>query len=459
MSLHPHPIPPVPDETARVARAAFPKGNPYICMRDTLGPIFADGDFTDLFPTRGQPAAAPWRLALVTLFQFAEDLSDRQAADWVRALAQPAWVERYHRRSDEYRLPQGQAARHALADQIGADGVALLRAVAAPEAPLALRETPAVETLRRIGVQHYLRADGAVRFRTTEAGIPPASRFVSAPHDADAHLAKKGATCWIGDKVALTETCEDDTPQLITHVETVAGPVADGAMTPRIHQSLKEQDLLPAVHLVDTGFLDAELLVDSRAEYGVELLGPTRSIPRWHECAVAGFGVADFVIDWGEQRAVCPAGHASVAWVPRTDSRGAPSLSSRCSKADCGPCPCRADCTHASDSDPRRSLSIRPREQHEALQERRRLEATPEYARADARRAGVEATLSQGVRRCGLRRSRYLGQERTHLGHVLTGAALNFVRVAAWFAGTPRARTRRSAFVQLMAPTALPTAA
>ncbi len=145
--------------------------------------------------------------------------------------------------------------------------------------------------------------------------------------------------------------------------------------------------------------------------------------------------------------------------MPRVDARGAPSSSIRCSKADGGPCPCRPQWTHASARHPRRSLRIRPREQHEALQERRRWEATPEYAQADARRAGVEATLSQGVRRCGLRRSRYIGQDRTHLGQVLTGASLNFVRVAEWLTGTPRARTRRSPCATLMVPTAVLVAA
>ncbi len=75
----------IPNETARVAHAAFPKGNPYLLMRDTLGPIFTNPDFAALFPPRGQPAEAPARLALVTILQFAEDLSDRQAADAVRA--------------------------------------------------------------------------------------------------------------------------------------------------------------------------------------------------------------------------------------------------------------------------------------------------------------------------------------------------------------------------------------
>ena len=69
---------------------------------------------------------------------------------------------------------------------------------------------------------------------------------------------------WVGYKVHLTETCEDDLPHLITHVETTPGPTADGAATPKIHAALQQRDLLPGTHIVDTGFLDAELLVKSR---------------------------------------------------------------------------------------------------------------------------------------------------------------------------------------------------
>src|SRR6059036_1155942 len=85
MSLRPQPLASVPDETARVARAAFPKGNPYLILRDTLGTIFQDDDFAALFPLIGQPGLPPWRLALVTIMQFCENLTDRQAAEAVRA--------------------------------------------------------------------------------------------------------------------------------------------------------------------------------------------------------------------------------------------------------------------------------------------------------------------------------------------------------------------------------------
>ena len=84
MSLHPQSIPPIPSDTARIARAAFPKGSTFMRMRDELGVFYRDEDFSDLFPARGQSAMSPWRLALVTIMQFTEGLTDRQAADAVR---------------------------------------------------------------------------------------------------------------------------------------------------------------------------------------------------------------------------------------------------------------------------------------------------------------------------------------------------------------------------------------
>src|SRR3954462_1853323 len=85
MSLHVVPVGSVPDETMRVARAAFPNGNVYMQMWDALGVIYEDETFSPLFAARGRPAECPWRLALVTVMQFAEGLSDRQAAEAVRA--------------------------------------------------------------------------------------------------------------------------------------------------------------------------------------------------------------------------------------------------------------------------------------------------------------------------------------------------------------------------------------
>ncbi|ABA25217.1 transposase (plasmid) [Trichormus variabilis ATCC 29413] len=79
MCLHPEELPPIPDETVRVAKAAFPKGNLYMRLRDELGVFYKDEDFASLYPQRGQPAQAPWRLAMILVMQYLENLSDRQA--------------------------------------------------------------------------------------------------------------------------------------------------------------------------------------------------------------------------------------------------------------------------------------------------------------------------------------------------------------------------------------------
>lgn len=84
MSLHPQDGYQIPQETQRVARAAFPKGTLGLRLADTFGPIYQDAQFASLFPARGQPAEAPARLAVVTVLQFVEGLSDRRAADAVR---------------------------------------------------------------------------------------------------------------------------------------------------------------------------------------------------------------------------------------------------------------------------------------------------------------------------------------------------------------------------------------
>src|SRR5437016_12185825 len=85
MSLQAHPLDPIPELTRRIARASFPKGTLAMHLRDALGAIYEDADFADLFPKRGRAAEAPWRLALVTVLQALENLSDRQAAEMVRA--------------------------------------------------------------------------------------------------------------------------------------------------------------------------------------------------------------------------------------------------------------------------------------------------------------------------------------------------------------------------------------
>ena len=93
MSLQSQSQPGIPDATARVARAAFKKGNLYLRIRDSLGTIFTDDQFKQLFSNRGQPAEAPWRLALVTIFQFLENLTDRHKRTCTRKPQMPSGAD------------------------------------------------------------------------------------------------------------------------------------------------------------------------------------------------------------------------------------------------------------------------------------------------------------------------------------------------------------------------------
>jgi len=84
MSMYPRELGTIPEETARIARAACPKGTLAMLLRDELGALYQDEHFVSLYPVEGQPAYEPWRLALVTVFQYVEGLTDRQAANAVR---------------------------------------------------------------------------------------------------------------------------------------------------------------------------------------------------------------------------------------------------------------------------------------------------------------------------------------------------------------------------------------
>jgi hypothetical protein len=259
------------------------------------------------------------------------------APDWWRTVSLSEWQDRYARRAEDDRLPTRQAARAALALTIGHDGWRLLAAIDHAAAPPWLRDMPAAVVLRRVWIQNYLWDGPQLQWR--EAGnIPPAAQFISSPYDLDAHDARQHTTRWVGYQVHLTESCEDDLPHLITHVATTSAPAADGAAPPQMHEALEQRDLLPRTHIVDTGFLDAALLVESQAHYGVDLLGPTRLNDHWRARAGAGFDAQHFQIDWDRQRATCPAGKTSISWTPAIDSRENPVMKVKFSTKDCRRC-------------------------------------------------------------------------------------------------------------------------
>jgi transposase len=547
MSLHAQPIPPVPESTAATAKAAFARGNRYMTMRDELGVFYRDEEFAELFAQRGRPGESAWRLALVLIFQFAEGLSDEQAAEavrsridwkyalsleledsgfdpsvlsefrsrlvagkaetrlldtmlerfkqagyikvrgrqrtdsthvlaavrelnrlvlvgetlrhalnvlavsvpgWLKAQIEPAWVERYERRFDEYRLPQEPKARQALAEQIGADGRLLLQAIFAPDSPRWLREIEAVRILARVWLQQYyaVAETEAMRWRH-ETDQAPSGQRIHSPYDPEARFSGKRDTTWLGYKVHLTESGDEDAPHLITHVLTTSATTPDFDAPAIIQAELANQERLPAEHLFDAGYVDSGLLVESQKQYQVEVIGPVPPDHCWQALTPGAYDVAQFVINWEAKRVFCPQGHASQKWSHTRNHVGTPIINIRFAPKICARCLVRSQCTR-SETGPRH-MTLHPRPEHEALQQRRLFQKSAEFKQRYNTRAGIEGTISQAVRVTDLRRCRYIGLAKAHLQHLLCAAAINLYRIVNYLDERPIAPTRTSAFASL----------
>jgi transposase len=303
---------------------------------------------------------------------------------------------------------------------------------------------PAVDTLQRVWKQDYMPPDKGGTWIPDEDRLPAAKLFYS-PYDLDASAGAKRSTHWIGYKVHFSETCDEDLTRLITQVTTTIAPIPDRHALPEAHAVLEQRELLPEQHLVDAGYIDAEALVASQATYQVDLVGPTAKDYRWQAKEHNGYALSDFSIDWEHEQARCPQGQISSSWTP-TRTRDQEIIKIKFGFAICGACPARAQCTKAK----RRSLSVRRQEAHVALEAARQREQTEEFKQEYAKRAGIEGVHAQGVRRMGLRRSRYIGEPRTHLQHVVTATAMNMCRLHDWMEGIAPHSTPLSHFARFM---------
>lgn len=542
MSLDAQPIGEIPEMTVRVARAAFRKGSTVMRLREEFGTLYTDADFSALFPKRGQPALAPWRLALVSVFQFLENLTDRQAADqvraridwkyalgleledagfdfsvlsefrarliqghsehllldtmlahfktqglikakgkqrtdsthvlahvralnhlelvaetlraalnelavaapaWLREMSPPEWFERYGQRVYDFRLPKGQAPREAYGVTVGQDGFRLLTALEADDVSEELRTLPYVQTLRLVWSQHYDRTAGAVRLRDGPELPPSAERPVS-PYEREARGSTKRGLWWVGYKAHLTETCDEQEVHLITHVLTTPAMVQDVCCTAEVQQALIDVGLAPETHLVDSGYVDAQLFAESRTRE-IQLIGPPRPNTSWQAKTEGAFDDHAFSVDWEAFQVTCPQGKTSWKWYDTPDRYGRPAITVKFHPEDCRDCELRVRCTRAKTSP--RMLKLHPKEVQEALRAVQREGLGKVYAL----RSGIEGTIAQGTRTCGMRQARYRGLAKTHLQHVVTAVAINASRVTAWLDGLPQAKTPTSRFSALRA--------
>lgn len=370
------------------------------------------------------------------------------APSWLNINLEPAWLERYTRRVENYRLPKLDAEREALGNLIGKDGFTLLTRIYAPLAPEWLGQIPAVEVLRQMWVQQFYApdGDGKVQWRSVK-DMPPATIGIHSPHDVQAHYSSKRSINWVGYKMHATEICDEDHPRFITHVHTTLSTTSDDEAVEPIHQALATKELLPQAHLMDCSYLAAEHLVNSKMKHGVDIIGPVREDHSWQAKANQGFAVSRFKLDWTNKTATCLQGHRSTKWSPGKDTGGQPVVRVRFLGSTCRSCPLRSQCTR-SKAEPR-ELTLRLHAQQIALQTRRQEQHNPEFHQRYRQRAGIESTHSQGIRRSGLRRSRYIGLDKTHLQHILIATGLNLVRLDAWLNEIPLAATRVSRFTKL----------
>lgn len=277
-------------------------------------------------------------------------------AEWLKQWVPVAWFERYGRRIEEWRLPTGKQSQEQLAEQIGSDGSWLLNKVFAEQVPAALGLLPEVEGLRKTWLQQFLWQEGHIRLRNKD-DLPPAHLTRRSPYDPEAHYGHKRDLSWFGYKVHLSESCEAELPHLITHVVTTEATTTDVEETEAIHQALTQRDVLPGKHIVDAGYVDAELVLQSQQRYGIELIGPLSQNNQWQAKADQGYDLASFTINWQAHDVICPQGKHSVKWTERTDQHGHPKISVRFGLHECRDCPARSLCTRSLQAP--RTLSVR----------------------------------------------------------------------------------------------------
>jgi transposase len=314
-----------------------------------------------------------------------------------------------------------------------------------------------IATLRQTWQRHYERParalaspgeppEYAVRVKASR-DLPPAAAGIASPYDVEARYRHKRDTHWTGDMVHVSEPCEPTAPHLLTHVHTTPATVHEAPCTEPIQQALIDKAVPPQEHFVDATYISSELLVHSRDEQGIILRGPTRPSQGWQTQVEGAYTLDQFAVAWDQQHVRCPQGHLSVAWWEHGGGQGRRPIMVAFDKQTCGTCPVRPCCTRAKHTG--RRLRLPPQDQYEALQAAQTWSASEEGQQLYKRRAGVEGTLSQGVRACGLRRTRYWGLAKTHVQHVAIAAAINIDRLVAWLDDRPRALTRLSRFAAL----------
>lgn len=502
----------IPEETAALGQKLLAPDDPYRIIGECIYDLIDEEIFAEMYNSVGRPAISPVVLALVTVFQYLEDLPDREAAqcvrvriDWkyalhlpledsgfhystlcyfrrrleahgqerlffekvlellraqglvkkrgrqrtdsthvlgvvkelsrleliweslrvvLRAIAQvaPEWYEghlpaalrtEYTQRKADYRL--SDVERKTVFQQVGADASWLVDQIAA-HGPEAVQQLAEVAVLQRVLAQQIERVDGQVQKREKPVD-EEGEGLIWSPHEPEVRCGKKGHRRWLGYKVHVTETAEDEGMNFMTDVETVPAAEADIQALERIQARLKAQGLTPREQYVDQSYVSGRTLAESEAQ-GIKLMGYVQENPGGKGC----FPQSAFQVDLEKREAICPAGQRATCWTRRRQRDGQWATVIRFGSS-CETCALRAQWTNGKG---RRSLTIHAN--HQQLAARRAEMRTPAFREAMKRRAPIEGTISVLVRRTGMRRARYRGLSNVRLQHLFQATAINVIR-------------------------------
>lgn len=240
-------------------------------------------------------------------------------------------------------------------------------------------------------------------------------------------------------------------PRLITQVETRPAYEQDHRATLlAIQDQLTKASLCPSEHIVDAGYVSPKVMLRSKADYDVILVGPVHADPSWQARTPCAYDIARFSVDWQTQVVTCPEGNRNQHWYPAADSQGEPIIQVLFPASVCQPCLNRSRCTRAKAGG--RTIVLRAEGRHAMLQTARAYQRTDAFTQTYRLRNGIEGTLSQALRNSGLRQSRYIGMPKTHLQSIATAVATNILRAIHWLNDVSLAPTRQSRFSALAAP-------
>jgi transposase len=307
--------------------------------------------------------------------------------------------------------------------QVGPDGQWLLKRLAEVDVPAMIQALPEVQVLQTVWTQQFQETGAKIVYQpvTTYDGCAQ----IQTPHDPDARYSKKRVQEWVGGKVQVTETDDEDQPHLITDIAATCSSHTDYTALPEIQARLQERQCLPAKQYADSGYLSGPNLARS-ADYGIDLIGPVFSVVSKQSKIPNGITTDQFEIDLENLQARCPSGFTA-----QPDFGWAGKIRFRFPVEVCANCVLRSRCCTGKGG---RTLCVGLT--YPLLQAARQRQTSESFKKDyHQHRSGVEGCLSSLVRGHGLRVSRYVGHRKRHLQALFSGAAANLKRVTHWLAG------------------------